>query len=131
MTGVARGGAEGAGFDPEAVRDALEALHIRSPGPRQAATRRIGAATGQLIEKLVDSSASSEALGEVGQQLEAVVRRLPELEGGRLYEGYADSAMARRPSAFFDWSPMLGVANPLAPPAHASRGRDRVRGGNR
>jgi acyl-coenzyme A thioesterase PaaI-like protein len=114
------------GMDPEGVIDALEALHVRSPGPRQAAARRIGAATRRLIDQLTATSAPSDALEEVAEQLEAVVGRLAQMHRGRMYEGYAESAVAGRPSAFFDWSPMLGLANPLAPPISARVEGDRV-----
>ncbi|HLI24631.1 MAG TPA: hypothetical protein VKU91_06730, partial [Acidimicrobiales bacterium] len=94
------GNVEFPGMDPEGVIDALEALHVRSPGPRQAAARRIGAATRRLIDHLTATSAPSDALEEVADQLEGVVARLAEMHRGRMYEGYAESAVAGRPSAF-------------------------------
>lgn len=103
-------------FDPAAVRDALEALHARTPGPRLAATRRIGAATRVLIDRLMATSAPAEVLETIADRLEALTEELAPYGSGRLYEGYAESSVAGRPSAFFDWSPMLGQANPLAPP---------------
>jgi acyl-coenzyme A thioesterase PaaI-like protein len=114
------------GMDPQGVIDALDALHVRSPGPRQAAARRIGAATRRLIDQLTATSAPPDALEEVAERLEAVVERLSEMQRGRMYEGYAESAVAGRPSAFFDWSPMLGLANPLAPPISVRVDGERV-----
>lgn len=103
-------------FDPERVRDALEALNARTPGARQAATRRVGQTTRVLIERLMATSAPEDVLVEMADTLDGLVRRLDGYKHGRLYEGYAESAVAGRPSAFFDWSPLLGLANPLAPP---------------
>jgi acyl-coenzyme A thioesterase PaaI-like protein len=104
-------------FDPESVRADLEALHAQHPGPRQAATRRVGTATRRVIDRLVGTSAPVEDLDEIAEVIEALVARLePYAIGGRLYEGYAEAAIAGRSSSFFDWSPMLGMANPLAPP---------------
>ncbi len=108
--------AGGLPLDAAAVRDALEALHARNPGPRQATTRRIGAATRMLIDRLMATSAPEDVLGPVADRLEALTQELGGYHHDRLYEGYAESSIAGRPSAFFDWSPVLGVSNPLAPP---------------
>jgi acyl-coenzyme A thioesterase PaaI-like protein len=111
------GDGEGWKPDPDTVRADLEALHVQSPGPGQAATQRIGNATRQLIERLVGTSAPLEELDSLADEMEALATRLAPYAGrGRLYEGYAEAAIAGRPSSFFDWSPMLGMANPLAPP---------------
>ncbi|HWG74232.1 MAG TPA: PaaI family thioesterase [Acidimicrobiales bacterium] len=120
--------APGAGSEPPSVtemeaplsadglRANLAALHAEQPGPRQAATRRIGAATRLLIERLVATSAPPERLERMAERLEALAGELDGYERRRLYEGFAESSVAGRSSAFFDWSPMLGQANPLAPP---------------
>jgi acyl-coenzyme A thioesterase PaaI-like protein len=103
--------------DREMMRADLEALHAQSPGPRQAAARRIGAATRQLIDRLVGTSASVEELDALATEMEALAGKMGPARGrNRLYEGFAEAAIAGRPSSFFDWSPLLGLANPLASP---------------
>src|SRR3546814_17433739 len=49
-------------------------------------------------------------------QLSEVVATLEQHPYGSIYEGFAESANAGEPFGFFDHSPMLGRANPLAPP---------------
>jgi acyl-coenzyme A thioesterase PaaI-like protein len=113
--------------DPETVRAELEALHVRRPGPRQAATRRVGAAMRQLMERLVGTAAPPEALERAATALEDIASELHfHDQHGRLYEGFAEAATAGRPAAFFDWSPILGAANPLAPPLQIRTEEDRV-----
>lgn len=103
--------------NPETIRADLEALHVNTPGPRQAAAKRVGAANRRLIEYLVGTSAPAAELEALAEELEAIAARLEPHRGrGRLYEGFAEAAIAGRPSSFFDWSPVLGLANPLAPP---------------
>jgi len=105
------------GFDPETIGADLEALHVQRPGPRQAATQRVGSATRRVIDRLVGTSAPVDELEEIAEAMEALAERLePHATGGRLYEGFAEAAIAGRPQSFFDWSPFLGTANPLAPP---------------
>jgi acyl-coenzyme A thioesterase PaaI-like protein len=107
--------------DQDTIRADLEALHVQRPGPRQAATQRIGGATRQLIERLVGTSAPVEELDLLAAEMESLAARLaPHTSRGRLYEGFAEASIAGRQSSFFDWSPFLGMANPLAPPIVAS-----------
>jgi acyl-coenzyme A thioesterase PaaI-like protein len=115
--------------DADTMRADLEALHAQTPGPRRAATQRIGAATRQLIDRLVGTSASLEELDLLAGEMEALAERLAPRDGrNRLYEGFAEAAIAGRPSSFFDWSPLLGLANPLAPPIVARIEGDAVIG---
>jgi acyl-coenzyme A thioesterase PaaI-like protein len=85
-------------------------------GSRGAEARRLGDAMRLVIERLVGTTAPAEELAAAADQLEAVAAALAPYPQGRLYDGYAESANAGDPHAFFDWSPMLGRANPLAPP---------------
>ncbi len=113
--------------DAETVRADLEALHVRRPGPRQAGTRRVGTAMRDVIERLVGTSAPAEALQEAADALEAIAADLDRYDQrGRLYEGFAEASTAGRPAAFFDWSPILGAANPLAPPLAVTAEEDRI-----
>jgi acyl-coenzyme A thioesterase PaaI-like protein len=72
----------------------------------------------ELIDQTVATSAPVEALEGVAEVLEALCRTIAKYPQGRLYEGFAESGPAGDPYAFFDNSPIIGVANPLAPPIH-------------
>jgi acyl-coenzyme A thioesterase PaaI-like protein len=61
--------------------------------------------------------AAAGELADVADDLERLARRLDDLTAGSMYEGFGESPLAGAdPHAFFDHSPMLGRANPLAPP---------------
>ena len=65
---------------------------------------------------MVQSSAPNEVIEAAAADLEAVAERFSEYTNKSIYEGFAESANAGEPFGFFDHSPMLGRANPLAPP---------------
>jgi acyl-coenzyme A thioesterase PaaI-like protein len=78
--------------------------------------RRLAAAMRLVIERLVKSDAPEGELGVAADRLEQYAEHLathPRLER---YEGYAEAANAGDVGAFFDLSPLIGLANPLAPP---------------
>ncbi len=85
--------------------------------PRRAEMRRVADAMRSVLHRLVMSGAPIEELAAAADQLEEVAARFAQYEQlGSIYEGFAESANAGDPHAFFDHSPMLGRANPLAPP---------------
>jgi acyl-coenzyme A thioesterase PaaI-like protein len=84
--------------------------------PRRAEMRRVAAATRSVIDRLVATEAPLDALSRAAEHLEAALAELAGHPQGRLYEGFAESANAGDPRAFFDHSPVIGLANPLAPP---------------
>jgi acyl-coenzyme A thioesterase PaaI-like protein len=86
------------------------------PGSRRTEARRLGDAMRLVIERLVGTSAPAEELAAAADQLAAVAAALEPYPQGRIYDGFAESANSGDPHAFFDWSPILGRANPLAPP---------------
>jgi acyl-coenzyme A thioesterase PaaI-like protein len=88
--------------------------------PQRAAARRVGQALRELIDQTVATSAPVEALEGVAEVLEALGRVVARYPQGRLYEGFAESGPSGDPYAFFDNSPIIGMANPLAPPIHMS-----------
>jgi acyl-coenzyme A thioesterase PaaI-like protein len=96
--------------------------------PQRAAARRVGQAMRELIDHAVATRAPVEALEGVAEVLEALVRTIGKYPQGRLYEGFAESGMSGDPSAFFDNSPILGAANPLAPPIRVTVEKDMVVG---
>ncbi|HEX9969480.1 MAG TPA: PaaI family thioesterase [Acidimicrobiales bacterium] len=108
----------------EQLRRALDAQVT----PHRQAMRRTGESVRQLIERLMATAAPLEALEEVAEAVEALCARLDEHPGGRVLEGFAESANSGDPHAFFDNSPLMGVSNPLAPPVELTLDADTVRG---
>src|SRR5205807_36903 len=58
----------------------------------------------------------TEVLSEIGHELERAAGALEGYPQGTLYEGFAEPANAPSPQAFFDHSPFMGAAHPIAPP---------------
>ena len=100
--------------------------------PRRLASWEVGDVLREIIDRLVDTRAGTEDLVEVTTELEAVAARLRQFDHGRRYDSYAEAAnasveppspetgdddeRATPPSGHVDFSPLLGRANPLAPP---------------
>jgi acyl-coenzyme A thioesterase PaaI-like protein len=78
--------------------------------------RRLAAAVRLVVERLVPSNAPEEELRAAADALERYAERLKEHPRLRNAMGHAESANAGDVGAFFDQSPMIGLANPLAPP---------------
>ncbi|MBI2709020.1 MAG: PaaI family thioesterase [Actinobacteria bacterium] len=98
---------------------------------RRRELRRLGGATRALIERLVHTPADEAELAAMADEVEALVRRLPERQGRSAYDGFAEVSMAGSDpelGAFFDHSPLIGLANPLSPPLHLTIEADRVTG---
>ncbi len=98
---------------------------------RQAACRRLGDAARLAIERLVATTAPADVLERAAREAEALADRLGEYEQARRYEGVAEAAGAGHDDFFFDWSPLLGLSNPLAPPIEAAIDGHRVVGSAR
>ncbi len=97
--------------------DRLRAFATEPPSPRRAELHRTGEALRAIVHRLHGSGAPAAELAAVADELEGLARRLDAFPGGSLYEGFSESTLAGQdPHAFFDHSPMLGRANPLAPP---------------
>jgi acyl-coenzyme A thioesterase PaaI-like protein len=78
--------------------------------------RRLANAMREVIGRLVQSDAPEEELRTAADALERYAEQLAGHPRLKRYEGYAESANAGDVGAFFDQSPMIGLANPLAPP---------------
>ena len=86
--------------------------------------RRLAAAMRVVIERLVPSNAPPDELKTAADALERYAEALkdhPRLRDARLI---SESANAGDVSAFFDQSPLIGLANPLAPPLTVGRKDD-------
>ena len=87
--------------------------------------RRLAAAMRQVIGRLVESDAPEDELRTAADALERYAERLAGHERLKRYEGFGESANAGDVGAFFDQSPMIGLANPLAPPITLAKTGDR------
>jgi acyl-coenzyme A thioesterase PaaI-like protein len=98
--------------------ETLSAYAAAEPSPRRAELHRTGDALRRIVHRLHSSRADTDELTDVAGDLERLADRLDDgLPAGSMYEGFGESPLAGRdPHAFFDHSPMLGRANPLAPP---------------
>jgi acyl-coenzyme A thioesterase PaaI-like protein len=86
--------------------------------------RRLADAMRLVIERLVPSSAPTEELATAADALERYAEAIkdhPRLRDPRLI---GESANAGDVGAFFDQSPLIGLANPLAPPLTIGRKDD-------
>jgi len=84
---------------------------------RRVQLRRVAAATRALIEGLVGTDEDEDAIAAAADDLERLAAGFSNDTPRSIYDGVAESAMAgAEPGAFFDHSPIIGRANPLAPP---------------
>ncbi|MEM7409566.1 MAG: PaaI family thioesterase [Myxococcota bacterium] len=86
--------------------------------------RRLADAMRLVIERLVSSDAPEAELSRAADALEQYADNLATHPRLKYVHGYAESANAGDTSAFFDRSPMIGLANPLAPPVRLGRTGD-------
>lgn len=98
--------------------------------PRRAALRRIAATNRSLIEDMVGTAVEPEVLEQVAEELEALAARFRRDDRPRsMYEGMAEAALSGSSfDPFFDHSPLIGLANPLAPPITMELGDELVTG---
>ncbi len=87
--------------------------------------RRLARAMRLVIERLVPSNAPEEELRRAADALERYADALQAHPRLRHFHGFAESANAGDVGAFFDQSPMIGLANPLAPPITIGRAGER------
>ena len=103
--------------------DLVNGLAGEEVSPRRREMRRLAGATREVIERLVATEAPVEALSRAADLLEAASAELAAWPQRRRYEGFAETGLAGGTSAFppdepdfFEHSPIIGAANPLAPP---------------
>jgi len=99
--------------------------------PRRRASWEVGDILREIIDRLVDTRAGTDDLVAITGELESVATRLRQFDHGRRYDSYGEAANAAveqqasddepEPlSGHVDFSPLLGRANPLAPPMEFS-----------
>ena len=109
--------------DPElaqGLRQALAGIAEPPADPAAAATRDAAAALRELIDRFTATTAPPEVLAEVTGRLEQLRAMLEPYDSVRIYEGASEASGLTHDRAHFDWSPLLGLANPLAPPIRVS-----------
>lgn len=96
----------------------LAELASEEPTPRRRELRRLADATRRVLHTMVMNGADAETLAAAADALEAVADDLHRhaLPSQSIYEGFGEASTSGNPHGFFDHSPMLGVANPIAPP---------------
>jgi acyl-coenzyme A thioesterase PaaI-like protein len=92
--------------------------------------RRLAAAMRQVIGRLVQSNAPESELSAAADALERYAEQLASHERLKRYEGFGESANAGDVGAFFDQSPLIGLANPLAPPIRIEQTGDQTATGH-
>lgn len=138
-------------IDPELVGSYFASEQLDDVDPRRQVTWRIGDAMRRITDRLVATSSPLDDLESILADLEAAAERLGQFDFGRSYEGYAEAALAGTsdgsdggdggsdgdgddggsdgpPSGHADFSPVIGRANPLAPPVELEVTTDRVIG---
>jgi acyl-coenzyme A thioesterase PaaI-like protein len=93
--------------------------------PHRIEMRRLADAGRLVIERMATTEAPHEVVERAAELLEAVAGVLDGPGKVRHYEGFAESANAGgEPNAHFDHSPIMGMANPMAPPTRIEAGAD-------
>ena len=106
------------------IRSHWEAAQAEVTGAWQQ-KRRLAAAMRLVIERLVASDAPEDELATAARELERYAEQLATHPRLKNFHGYAESANAGDVGAFFDQSPMIGLANPLAPPVRLAKTGER------
>jgi acyl-coenzyme A thioesterase PaaI-like protein len=85
-------------------------------GPRVTELRRLASATRRMIEELMSTSASIDAVAEAAELVEGAVELLAGHPHDRSEDHVSESAVAGDPGSFLEFSPLIGRSNPIAPP---------------
>jgi acyl-coenzyme A thioesterase PaaI-like protein len=85
--------------------------------PERTEKRRLASAMRAVIEELDTTSASGDEVAAAADELERIALRFRTKPHDTEYEGYRETAnVGADVHASFDRSPLIGLANPLAPP---------------
>jgi hypothetical protein len=116
-------------------RPSRQWLAAAADDPRTVLIRTYADATRRTIDQLMTTTASEAAVAEAVELLARANGLLAGQPHGRPYQGVAESSMGPAAMAeggedvlrpFLDYSPVVGLANPIAPPLHPERGDDVV-----
>ncbi len=113
----------------EAVHERWQEIRATDLTSRQTEQRRLAAEMRSVIDRLVATQAPEEALRYAADALARLAVEFDIYPRGTTYEGFAEAANAGGdPAALFDHSPLIGKANPLAPPIEIDIEDDKVIG---
>ena len=101
---------------PAGLAGRIEGMRSATVSPQRAEMRRLAGAMRLVIERMVATKAPQEELARAAAALEEIAAALEGFPRGHLFEGFAETANSGDPHAHFDHSPIIGRANPLAPP---------------
>jgi acyl-coenzyme A thioesterase PaaI-like protein len=110
------------------IANRIRSMADSEPSEQRLEMRRLADAMRDVIEHLVATKAPADVIAGAAEALEAVAASLAGHPRGHLFEGFAESANAGDPHAHFDHSPIIGKANPLAPPLELRTEDDKVVG---
>ncbi len=88
--------------------------------------RRVASAMREVIERLVPSNAPADELRRAAEGLERYAETLSAHPRLKKFMGASESSTAGDVGAFFDQSPLIGLANPLAPPITIGKASERT-----
>lgn len=108
-------------FHPDAAEiiKAFAGTESGDADPRRQLASRLAEPVRAIIDGLVDTKAPSADLTQIAVELEAIADRLGKFEHGRSNRGASEASIATGgdgPQGHADYSPVIGPANPLAPP---------------
>ena len=105
--------------DPARLDMVTKRLRAASHGelsPRRAALKELADETRLLIDRLVATDAPDDVIAAAIAEVRSAANRFEGYNQGSLY-GFSEMANAGgREAPMFDHSPLIGIANPLAPP---------------
>ncbi len=110
-------------IEPSSTAAARWTGAIDDVNPHRQIRRRIGTALRDVIERLIATDAPDDDLERAAGTLELTARALEGYAHGRVYQGAEAATVAGDGSpseAHLDYSPVVGLANPLAPPLELS-----------
>ena len=107
------------GADPERlslVTKRLRAAAHDDLSPRRLALKELADAARDLVDRLVATDAPDDVVAAAAAEVSAAAARFSGYRQGSLY-GFSEAANAgTREDPLYDHSPLIGIANPLAPP---------------
>jgi acyl-coenzyme A thioesterase PaaI-like protein len=95
---------------------------------RRTEVLRVADALRAVIERFVATTAPVGVFDGVADDLEAIASRLAQFPQEHLFFGFPEAANAGGMEGPFDYSPIMGLANPLAPPMQLVLRDDAVTG---
>jgi acyl-coenzyme A thioesterase PaaI-like protein len=106
--------------DPERIHVVTKRLQAAAAtddlSPRRSALKELADAARSLVDRLVATDAPDEVIAAATAEVAAAAARFEGYHQGSLY-GFSEMANAgKREDPLYDHSPLIGIANPLAPP---------------